>query len=274
MTTRLAAEPWQRWQLQSRQCLNTGSLGQPIHHLTLLPADGAPLPHWEAGDIALVLHASESKTPREYSIASVPEDGHLALLVREEKRADGSPGLVSGWLGGQLKPGETLDLRLRSNPGFHQQPNQHRPLILIGNGSGMAGLRAHLRARARLPAKTDEQRQAQTAPTPPCWLIFGERQAAHDQLYRDETDAWQASGLLAHVDRVFSRDGTSRRYVQDILQQEAERLRQWVNEGAAIYVCGSRQGMGNAVDDTLKTVLRPDTVHQLLREGRYCRDVY
>ncbi|MDO5102004.1 MAG: sulfite reductase subunit alpha [Lautropia sp.] len=261
-TAHPAAASWQRWQLQSRQCLNTGSLGQPIHHLTLLPADGQPLPHWDAGDIALVLHASESNTPREYSIASIPEDGHLALLVREEKRADGSPGLVSGWLGTELKPADTLDLRIRPNPGFHQRPNQHRPLILIGNGAGMAGLRVHLRSRA------------QSKPAPACWLIFGERQAAHDQLYRDETDAWLANGVLARIDRVFSRDGTAKRYVQDILLQEADLLRQWVNEGAALYVCGSRQGMGNAVDETLKIVLTPEIVHQLMRDGRYCRDVY
>ncbi|MDO4683669.1 MAG: sulfite reductase subunit alpha [Lautropia sp.] len=260
-----AAGPWQRWQLQARQCLNTGSLvGQPIHHLSLVPADGQPLPSWEAGDIARILHDSESPVPREYSIASIPADGRLDLLVREEKRADGSPGLVSGWLCTELMPGATLDLSIRPNPGFHQKPNRHRPLILIGNGSGMAGLRAHLRERATLTASS----------TAPCWLIFGERQAAHDQLYRDETDAWQASGVLAHVDRVFSRDGQPVRYVQDVLEQQAGRLREWVDTGAAIHVCGSRQGMGDAVDATLKRLLTEKILHALIREGRYRRDVY
>lgn len=260
-----AAGPWQRWQLQARQRLNAGSLlGQPIHHLSLVPADGLPLPSWEAGDIVRILHESESPVPREYSIASVPADGRLDLLVREEKRADGSPGLVSGWLCTELMPGATLDLSIRPNPGFHQTPNRNRPLILIGNGSGMAGLRAHLRERATLTA----------SPTAPCWLIFGERQAAHDQLYRDETDAWQASGVLAHVDRVFSRDGQPLRYVQDVLEQQAGRLREWVDAGAAIYVCGSRQGMGDAVDAALRRLLTEKNLHALIREKRYCRDVY
>ncbi|NNG63153.1 flavodoxin, partial [Pseudomonas fragi] len=35
---------------------------------------------------------------REYSIASIPEDGLLQLIVRQERHADGSLGLGSGWL--------------------------------------------------------------------------------------------------------------------------------------------------------------------------------
>ncbi|KAG1605447.1 hypothetical protein G6F46_013723 [Rhizopus delemar] len=39
------------------------------------------------------------------------------------------------------------------------------------------------------------------------WLLFGERQRAHDLLFADEIEAWQAQGHLARVDLAFSRDG-------------------------------------------------------------------
>lgn len=78
----------------------------------------------------------------------------------------------------------------------------------------------------------------------PNWLLFGERNAAHDLLYGDELQAWQQGGVLQRLDLAFSRDAGGRVYVQDRLRQAGEELRQWVvGQGAAIYVCGSLQGM-------------------------------
>ena len=84
--------------------------------------------------------------PREYSIASVPGEGGIVLFVRLQRHADGSPGAASGWLclGGA---GDTVALRVRPHARFRLGDNARRPLILIGNGSGLAGLRAHLKAR-------------------------------------------------------------------------------------------------------------------------------
>jgi len=63
-------------------------------------------------------------------------------------------------------------------------------------------------------------------------------------------------------------------YVQDRLAQAADTLREWVQGGAAIYVCGSLQGMAQGVDDTLRAVLGAEQMEQLVRSGRYRRDVY
>ena len=82
--------------------------------------------------------------------------------------------------------------------------------------------------------------------------MFGERQQAHDDLYRDEVQAWLDSGLLARADRVFSRDQPQRLYVQDRIEQSADALRAWVADGAAIYVCGSLEGMAGGVDAALR----------------------
>lgn len=40
-----------RWTLCTRERLNPGSDGETVCHLELRPADGAPLPDWEAGDL-------------------------------------------------------------------------------------------------------------------------------------------------------------------------------------------------------------------------------
>jgi len=152
-------------------------------------------------------------------------------------------------------------VRLRAHRNFRLEDNAARPLVLIGNGTGLAGLRGHLRARAAAGAG-------------PNWLLFGERNAAHDTLYGDELQAWLASGVLQRLDLAFSRDQAVRVYVQDRLAQAADTLREWVQGGAAIYVCGSLQGMAQGVDDTLRAVLGVEQMEQLVRSGRYRRDVY
>ena len=56
----------------------------------------------------------------------------------------------------------------------------------------------------------------------------------------------EADGTLERLDRVFSRDGGPLRYVQDALRANAADVRARIEAGAAIYVCGSLQGMAAA----------------------------
>ena len=199
-------------------------------------------------------------TMREYSIASIPQDGLLQLLVRQERHADGSVGLGSGWLTEHAEIGSSISLRLRRNSGFHL-PGEPCPMILLGNGTGLAGLRSLLKARIA----EGEQRN---------WLVFGERNAAHDYYCREELEGWLASGDLERLDLAFSRDQATKIYVQDRLREAGEEVKRWVAEGAAIYICGSLQGMATGVDQVLIEILGAERVQVLIEQGRYRRDVY
>jgi sulfite reductase (NADPH) flavoprotein alpha-component len=134
------------------------------------------------------------------------------------------------------------------------------PLLLIGNGTGIAGLRAHLHERAQ---------RARAAPgccsasAPPRTTSISAKNCRR---------CWP-SGTLARLDAVFSRDGGAHRYVQDWLLAEAATLRQWVDEGATILVCGSLQGMAPGVDAVIEQVLGTAGKEALLLAGRYRRDV-
>lgn len=220
-----------------------------------------PDPDTTRGRDAKALAATLQPLPhREYSIASIPADGRLELLVRLMQRDDGTPGLGSGWLCTHAGIGDSIDLRIRSNPNFHA-PMPATPMVLIGNGTGLAGLRAHLKARVAVGAHRN-------------WLLFGERSAAHDRFHGDELDAWLREEKLARLDRVFSRDGGAHRYVQELLRANAEELREWLDDGGTLYVCGSLQGMAPGVDATLVELLGAEAVSALLQDGRYRRDVY
>jgi sulfite reductase (NADPH) flavoprotein alpha-component len=305
-----SAPDYQPWVLRRRRQLNPGSVGGPVFHLRLQPADG-DLPAWQAGDIAEIgpRHAAAtverwmqvhgldrqatladgralcdvlaaSKLPdaidstdadavasalqalphREYSIASLPSEGSLQLLLRRQAHPDGTPGLASGWLCDHAAIGERIDLRLRANANFHP-PADDAPLVLVGNGTGIAGLRAHLRARIDAGARRN-------------WLLFGERNRAHDFHFGEELEQWRREGWIEHLDTVFSRDGGPHRYVQDALAAQAGRLRQWVDDGATVLVCGSLQGMAPAVDAVIAQALGDERKDQLVMQRRYRRDVY
>ncbi|AEF23683.1 NADPH--hemoprotein reductase [Pseudomonas fulva 12-X] len=197
---------------------------------------------------------------REYSIASLPKDGVLELIVRQQQLANGELGAGSGWLTAHLPVGEQLLARVRRNSGFHA-PEDDRPVILIGNGTGLAGLRSLLKARIAAGHLRN-------------WLLFGERNVAHDFYCRDELQGWLQDGQLQRLDLAFSRDQAQRIYVQDRLREAADELRAWIADGAAVYVCGSLQGMAAGVDQALREVLGDAVVEELVEQGRYRRDVY
>jgi sulfite reductase (NADPH) flavoprotein alpha-component len=248
------------WRIAGRTLANPASVGAPLYRIALVPVDGA-LPAWEAGDLAQVSAPADPDRPREYSIASLPSEGRLELLVRLQRREDGSLGAASGWLCEGASQDEVIRLRIRAHGRFRLNGNASRPLIAIGNGSGLAGLRALIKSRIDA-GKGDN------------WLLFGERNAAHDFLCRDELQGWLASNGLARLDLAFSRDQATPRYVQHLVREHAPALRKWVDEGAAIYVCGSLQGMAGGVHEALTEVLGAAALDALTAEGRYRRDVY
>lgn len=231
------------------------SLSEALAERQLPPADPAP-----DLDAQALLDALSWLPQREYSIASLPGDGAIELLVRRQAGPDGVAGHGSATLLERVLEGARMSLRLRANPGF-RPPLDARPLILVGSGTGIAGLRALL--RARIAADLHEN-----------WLVFGERQAGHDLHFGAELHAARWTGGLRHLDLAFSRDVEGRAYVQDRLREQRERLHAWVDRGAVICVCGSRKGMAAGVDAALREILGGAVVDRMLAEGRYRRDVY
>ena len=252
---------YDRWTLVERRHLNPGSPGGEAHLLAFAPVDHSP--DWKAGDIAEVGLPARDGQPspgsREYSVATLPASGRAEFIIRRMTHPDGTPGLASGWLTHDLAVGDSIDMRIRANRSFHG-PDAAVPLILIGNGPGLAGLRAHLLERGEKHGGA--------------WLLFGERTRAHDALLDEELTAALASGRLTRLDRAFSRDAGDGRYVQSLIAENAREVQDWVDRGATIMVCGSLEGMSKGVHAALETVLGEERLLELTEAGRYRRDVY
>ncbi|MES2103801.1 MAG: sulfite reductase flavoprotein subunit alpha [Pseudomonadota bacterium] len=232
-----------------------GTLGEALAR-SQLPAPHVALGHVTAQQLADSLRPLAS---RRYSVASIASEGRVKLLVRQSSHEDGL-GIGSGWLTEYAAMGRVIEMRLLANPGFELVAGG-QPCIFIGNGSGLAGLRGLLKARIAHGQHRN-------------WLLFGERQEAHDFHYRDEVEQWQADAYLSRVDLAFSRDQPQRIYVQDRLREAAGQLREWVEQGAVIYICGSLEGMASGVDTALAEILGTTALDELIAEGRYRRDVY
>ncbi|WP_407479699.1 PepSY domain-containing protein [Acinetobacter baumannii] len=298
------------WTLQQRDLLNPNSLGQPAYNIELTANHEAV---WQAGDIAEIqpgnsperinkflqhhhilknavvdsLQVSIEKAlwnkdltgeiepfanldhlleqlptlpTREYSIASIPSQQVLRLVVRQQYDESGDLGLGSGWLTQHTEINQNVALRIRTNESFHLI-DDNRPIICIGNGTGIAGLMSLLHTRTRHNYTEN-------------WLIFGERQRAHDFFYASTIEVWQTMGMLKRLDLAFSRDQEQRVYVQDIIRQNAAELINWIERGAVLYVCGSIDGMASGVDQALIHILGEEQVDELRQQGRYRRDVY
>lgn len=235
------------------------SLTQVLEH-SMLPPAGEVFSSPQACADVLLPHA-----PRSYSLASLPQDGALQLLVRQQRHGQGQGqelnlGIASGWLTDYAPPGTLVELRLLANPGF-APALEHVPCIFIGNGSGLAGLRSHLRARISAGQRRN-------------WLLFGERERQHDSLCGAEIDGWLADGTLARLDRAFSRDPVRPEYVQQRLRAAADEVLAWIADGAVIYVCGSLTGMATGVDAALADIVGKAQLEDLMAAGRYRRDVY
>ncbi|SHH40605.1 sulfite reductase subunit alpha [Pollutimonas bauzanensis] len=252
------AEHYADWRLLRRRHMNPGSAGGACHELALEPAGPGPA-SWSAGDIAEVRIPGDGRR-REYSIASTPGEGALHLLVRQHTDAGGRPGAGSHWLTRELRTGGTLRLRIRENALFHV-PAQPCPAIFIGNGTGIAGLRSLLQARM-------EQGHYEN------WLVFGERQQAHDFHYGDLLRDWHARRRIQRLDLAFSRDQAQKHYVHHLLRNAAAELRAWIARGAIVYVCGSKDTMARDVDHAIRDILGAEGYAALLERGGYKRDVY
>ena len=146
---------------------------------------------------------------------------------------------------------------------------------MIGAGSGLAGLKAQLAARTFSKHKQ----------TGDSWLIFGERNSnpilpINQQLFTlQESQLTKLDCAYSQVNAqdVYQGDITHRKYpkyVQDILLNEQHALKEWVEEGAVIYVCGCLSGMGEGVHQALIEILGQSTLETLQLQQRYIRDVY
>lgn len=209
------------------------------------------LPRFEAGDLVGILPPGIA-VPRFYSLASGSKDGVLEICVRKHLQ-----GVCSQMLHG-LKPGDRIDAFIQANPNF-RPASGNAPVVLIGAGTGIGSLAGFIRNN------TGKY---------PMYLYWGGRDPASDFLYEPELGNYLADHRLTELHAAFSRvkEGA---HVQDRLLHDAAQMRQLIEDGAQILVCGGRT-MAASIAQAMDEILSPIglDVQTLKLKGRYREDVF
>jgi sulfite reductase (NADPH) flavoprotein alpha-component len=214
---------------------------------------------------------------RLYSIASslsaYPEEVHLTIgAVRFDAHGRERKGVCSIFAAEGLNPGDTLPVYIQHNENFKLPQSPDTAIIMIGPGTGIAPFRSFMQEREQIGAEGKS------------WLFYGDQHFVTDFLYQVEWQKWLKAGVLTKMDVAFSRDTKEKVYVQHRMLEHSKELFEWLQEGAAVYICGDEKHMAHEVHQTLIEIIEKEggMSHEkaeayfsdMQQQKRYQRDVY
>ncbi|MED4304367.1 assimilatory sulfite reductase (NADPH) flavoprotein subunit [Bacillus licheniformis] len=215
--------------------------------------------------------------PRLYSIASSfaanPDEVHLTIgAVRYNAHGRDRKGVCSVLCAERLQPGDTLPVFIQPNKNFKLPENPETPIIMVGPGTGVAPFRSFM------------QEREETGASGKSWMFFGDQHFVTDFLYQTEWQKWLSEGVLTKMDVAFSRDTEEKVYVQHRMLEHSKELFEWLEEGAAFYVCGDKNNMAKDVQNALLEIIEKEGgksreeaeayLAEMKKQKRYQRDVY
>ncbi len=115
---------------------------------------------------------------------------------------------------------------------------------MIGPGTGIAPFRSFLYERDAAGASGRN------------WLFFGEQHFVTDFLYQTELQDFLKTGVLHRLDVAFSRDQAEKIYVQHRLLEHGAEVYEWLEGGASVYVCGTKDPMSVDVEKALLQIIQ------------------
>ena len=191
-------------------------------------ADFAPVLQFSIDDLFDIFPPMK---PRQFSIASAPEDEHIDIcLVRialKTSLAKERFGLCSQYLCSSLT-GQSIDLSFSSGTMHLPSDVTNGHFIFLAAGTGIAPIRSMIRHIQRKGALGR------------CWLIQGCRCVDKDALFREEFECFAEEGMRYTLRG--SRDQHRKIYLQHIIEEHSEEVWRWIHElGAAIYLSGNNK---------------------------------
>lgn len=214
---------------------------------------------------------------RLYSIASSltanPDEVHLTIgAVRYSAHGRDRKGVCSIFTAERLQPGDTVPIYIQQNENFKLPESPETPIIMVGPGTGVAPFRSFMQEREETGAEGKS------------WMFFGDQHFVTDFLYQTEWQKWLKDGVLTRMDVAFSRDTAEKVYVQHRMLEQSKELFQWLQEGAAVYICGDEKHMAHDVHQTLIQIIEKEGslgreeaeayLADMQQQKRYQRDVY
>lgn len=213
--------------------------------------------------------------PRLYTISSSPKvhEQEVHITVRRDEfisKEEKQYGLCSNFLG-DAATGTSIQFYIHKNKHF-KLAAPDKDIIMIGPGTGIAPFRSFLAERDA------------TSATGKNWLFFGEQYFQKDFLYQTELQNYLKTEVLTNISLAFSREQEHKVYVQHKMLEQGKELFSWIENGATIYLSGTKHPMSTDVEKTLLNLIAQfgnkttdeakAYFEQLKKEGRYQKEVY
>jgi len=137
-------------------------------------------------------------------------------------------------------------------------------MILLATGTGIAPYISFLQEM--------EYRKKQNCKTNSITMFFGSKNRNYDFIYEKEILNWKSENLIKGLYLAFSRDQEKKYYIQKILEQNADVLRNLISEGI-IYVCGG-VSMGHEVNLELEKIFSKEGMKKKENEKHYIKEFW
>lgn len=233
--------------------------------------------------LSFILQALPLLSARYFSIANSPLkccNSIQFVFNVVEYECDGlkREGLATSWLKRiSSLPNIVVPIFVKSGNTFLLPDKLETPLILIGPGSGVAPFIGFIQHR--------ENQKNSGFSIGDIWLYFGCRNREKDFLFREYLESARESGVLTELVVSFSRDDSSElKYVQHNMKLQGKEIKELIDNGACIYVCGDAKGMAKDVHQTLLEIFMEHAamsqseatqfLFSLMENKRYLRDIW
>ena len=221
--------------------------------------------------------------PRYYTIASSsklsPDKVRIAISLTNYESENGKKfiGLTSDYFDRIFKQHykeeskESITSRIFFKDSLFRLPESPKtPLIMIGPGTGVVPFIAF--AEEREYWKTHNI----SAELGEAHLYFGCKGQNDDYIYKDEIANFKTNGTITHLYEAFSRDQDKKVYVQDLMKEHWETLKDLIiNQNAYVYIWGS-MSMGHAVEKLLEEtiVADPDKWKEIKDQKKFAKELW
>ena len=220
---------------------------------------------------------------REYSIASsqavTPTTVALMIVTVHwtDPRSRPRTGHATRYLH-SLPPGAPVTVSVKPSV-MKLPPLTTQPIILAGLGTGLAPFRAFVQQRALQKSQGKEIGSV--------LLYMGSRHQREEYCYGEEWEAYRDAGVITLLGRAFSRDQPHKVYIQDVMRETLEEIRQaYLREGGAFYLCGPTWPVPDVTGVLEEAIVREGKasggkkvdgrkeIERLKEGGRYVLEVY
>lgn len=103
-------------------------------------------------------------------------------------------------------------------------------------------------------------------------MLFGSKNKSYDFIFEEEISKWKSQNLIESLYLAFSRDQEKKIYIQNVLNQNAECLKDVMSKGI-IYVCGG-VSMGHEINLELERIFTKEGLKKKEAENQYIKEFW